>query len=392
VSVRVLMATRFPYDSDRPSGGVEAVALSLAPALAAHGRVELHIAAFSPMVTRSYDEVRGGIHFHWLAAAPRLAIVRALTIDALQLFQLVNRIRPDLLHAQAASALPIAALLSRQALVTTVHGLEMFSGRAARLRVFAGPVGRVRRMLSILLMEIGVRRSNAIIAISPYVEKLLGTRTPVPQSILIENPVATPFFGIPPESCTGLKVLLSVGFLSQLKDPIGTVLAFGKIARFYPEWRLVFVGDDLEPSYRQTLHRVLQSLERRDQVYLAGPASQSQTVDYYRQSAACVMGSLEEVAPLAITQAMAAGRPVVATRVGGVPWLVEPGVTGDLVPPGDVQAMAEALGRIVASPRQRSAMGERAHEQALSRFAPELVALRTVDFYHQVVDKVGCRA
>lgn len=72
-----------------------------------------------------------------------------------------------------------------------------------------------------------------------------------------------------------------------------------------------------------------------------------------------VMPSLQEAFPLACLEAMAAGRPVIASRVGGLPEMVEDGRTGLLVPPGDARAVAEALRRISPIRRPRAAWGQR---------------------------------
>jgi glycosyltransferase involved in cell wall biosynthesis len=83
--------------------------------------------------------------------------------------------------------------------------------------------------------------------------------------------------------------------------------------------------------------------------------------------AACDLFALAsdyEGLPVAIIEAMAAGLPVVATAVGGIPELVEHNITGILVPPRDGQALAEALTALVRDPERRRALGERAGERS----------------------------
>ncbi len=75
-----------------------------------------------------------------------------------------------------------------------------------------------------------------------------------------------------------------------------------------------------------------------------------------------------EALPMSILEAMALARPVIATDVGGTPEQVEHGVTGLLVPPGDVAAAADALGRVAADPAAARAMGERGRERQRERF------------------------
>ena len=85
--------------------------------------------------------------------------------------------------------------------------------------------------------------------------------------------------------------------------------------------------------------------------------------------------SRNEGSPVSLIEAMAAARPVVAMRVGGVPDLVEDGVTGCLVPPGDTEAMTVALRRLLADPDRREAMGAAGQKRVVPAFgAARLVA------------------
>jgi glycosyltransferase involved in cell wall biosynthesis len=84
--------------------------------------------------------------------------------------------------------------------------------------------------------------------------------------------------------------------------------------------------------------------------------------------------------PIVILDAMAAGRPVVATRVAGIPEQVVDGVTGRLVPPGDAAALAEALAAILEDPTGRAAMGKAARARYESRYTPQ----RFVDAYRKL--------
>jgi glycosyltransferase involved in cell wall biosynthesis len=88
--------------------------------------------------------------------------------------------------------------------------------------------------------------------------------------------------------------------------------------------------------------------------------------------------------PFAILEAMAAGLPVVSTPRGAIPDMVEDGVTGLLLPEGDEAALAEALRRLVASPAERSAMGEAGRSRYESMFTEEATTRRLVT----VMDRV----
>jgi glycosyltransferase involved in cell wall biosynthesis len=94
-----------------------------------------------------------------------------------------------------------------------------------------------------------------------------------------------------------------------------------------------------------------------------------------------VLPSQAEAQPTALMEAAAAGRAVVATRVGGVPEVVEDGVTGLLVPPGDARALAEAMASLLGDPGREQACGAAARRVARERFGIELQVERTLGLW-----------
>jgi glycosyltransferase involved in cell wall biosynthesis len=101
----------------------------------------------------------------------------------------------------------------------------------------------------------------------------------------------------------------------------------------------------------------------------------------YDRAAVVVLPSYREGLPLCVIEAMAHGRPVVATNVGGIPELVEDGVTGLLVEPGDVNGLRAAVERLLADPRLRRRMGRAGRERIIERCSLEAVTAATLDVY-----------
>lgn len=90
---------------------------------------------------------------------------------------------------------------------------------------------------------------------------------------------------------------------------------------------------------------------------------------------------------MTVKQALAAGRPVVATPAGGVPWLVQNGVTGLVVPFRDPERMAMAFRRLLDDAELRRWMGERGRAEARGRFHASVVARRTLGVYRLLLGR-----
>jgi glycosyltransferase involved in cell wall biosynthesis len=102
-----------------------------------------------------------------------------------------------------------------------------------------------------------------------------------------------------------------------------------------------------------------------------------------RSSRAFVLASFAEGLPVVIMEAFALGRPVIATYVGGMPELVEPGASGWLVPPGAVAPLAAAMREALALPAEHLAeMGERGRQRVLSHHAAGAEVARLEALFH----------
>jgi glycosyltransferase involved in cell wall biosynthesis len=301
---------------------------------------------------------------------------------------LERRVQPHLLHAQGPTPFGVSARFSRRPLVLTVHGLEMLSTRMQRARGFSGPVGVLRRRLAGLAMDLSVERCDAVVSISPYVEQFLGDRLADKPRAAIANPVAPAFFDVPPPPNAQGGCILSVGNLSETKNQLLLVRAFGAVANDFPTSRLLLVGPATDRGYEARVQALIAALALNGRVELPGETSPDAVVRLYARADVVLSGSIQETAPLAVAQAMAAGRPVVATDVGGLRWMVEDGVTGFVVPSDADAAMASGLRTLLGDADRRLRMGQAARRIAVERFHPRQIATQTAAFYRQVVENV----
>jgi glycosyltransferase involved in cell wall biosynthesis len=112
-----------------------------------------------------------------------------------------------------------------------------------------------------------------------------------------------------------------------------------------------------------------------------GPGEREQLL---ARAAVCVLPSYAEGLPMCVLEAMAAGVPVVASAVGGVPDVVTDGVEGLLVAPGDVAALAAALDRLLRADGLRRRMGTAGRRKAETTFSTRLVLPQIEDLYRQL--------
>jgi len=179
---------------------------------------------------------------------------------------------------------------------------------------------------------------------------------------------------------------LVVGTVARL-DPVKGMgywlRAAAVVAASEPRARFVIVGDGPE------LDKLAPLAEELGVAPVTTWLGQQNAVLYYRLFDVFVLASLYEGLSIAILEAMAAGLPIVASRVGGNPELVSDGETGYLVPSQDGQAMGQAILRLLIDSEARRAMGRRARERVEAEFTEEQMVARVAALYADLLRAKG---
>lgn len=384
----VAMGSVYPYDESHVRGGIEAVALYLARALARRDDIDLHVVSCTYGLKDDVTEQRGSITVHWLASRRRLHALRALTVDICRVRDVYDLIRPDVVHAQGFSEYALAA--RNTTMVLSIHGVEPLVPSARNMVHFKGVAGHYRRWAAVLAARESIRKADAIIdnaggyALQPVNSWLKGKRI-----CRIANPVAETFFRLPQSGPLASEepLVIWVGEIGERKNVLDLLQAFALVVLRVPQSHLLLIGGSADLRYLDRVRSAITEHGLGDKVTLAGRIGQSELMAAYAKASILAMTSLEETAPMALAQAMAAGKPVVATRVGGIPWIIEDGVSGYLVNVGDVRGLSDKIAELLCNESLLSQMGGEARKKAQEHFAPDAVCHETVRLYYQMLGR-----
>jgi glycosyltransferase involved in cell wall biosynthesis len=226
----------------------------------------------------------------------------------------------------------------------------------------------------------------------PFADKLVMRGIDRDKITILHNSV-TPFVAPPLEQVQqvqhglGLQddeaVILAVGRLSYEKGTADLLRAAAVLNNMkgVPDFRIVLVGDGPE---RESLARLASQLGIRAKLTMAG--FQRDTKPYYGVATLLAVPSHTEGSPNVVLEGMAAGLPIAATAVGGIPEILEQGVTGLLVLPQNPDAMADAIQRILTDPEIRQRLGVAARLRAESNFTPDAYKRSLVQFYQKTLE------
>jgi glycosyltransferase involved in cell wall biosynthesis len=177
--------------------------------------------------------------------------------------------------------------------------------------------------------------------------------------------------------------LLSVGRLAEQKGQLLLVEAASLLASRGIKFQLVVVGDG---ELRPQIEELIEQRGLAGHVTLAGWKSNRAICDLMQNSRALIMPSFAEGLPVVLMESLALKRPVLSTYIAGIPELVENGVSGFLVPAGDVTALADAMATILAAePEALERLGERGRERVRQRHDASVEAARLATFFRRAI-------
>ncbi|MDI6852731.1 MAG: glycosyltransferase [Deltaproteobacteria bacterium] len=356
-----------------PVGGAEALVAAVVRGLDA-GRFDVQAATIGPAGVIGEELRRAGYPVHALGLSlkkdPDLKIIHRIR-------QLLKHLRPDILHTHLYHPNyygRLAALgMGLKGVVASIH--NVYTRRKFH-----------RRLWNFLLSW----TTDRIVAVSPQVRRDVLVYDAVPPSRLDLLPNGINLAALDIQvSREAAKAQLGVnglclGAVGRLEEQKGHALlleAFPAVIAEVGDITLLLAGDG---KLRPNLERQAEDLGITGRVKFLGTRRDMPLV--YRAMDIMALPSLWEGLPLALLEAMGAGLPVVASRVGGVKDVISDGINGRLIPAGDPQALAAAIVELSRRPDRRTAMGNAAQETIKKRFSQEVMLQKLAELYQELAE------
>ena len=331
---------------------------------------------------RQYAQDRTDVGLHIVDTAPRWRAIDDLSLwkralgGGIQLirdyarFCRVLRVRPDIIHLTTSGQLSVVRDLTILATARRLGIPTVYHIRFGRIPEIASANTGECRMLA---RAIGL--AHTVIAIDPSTAETIGRLFPKARIIRIPNGVDFKELP-PPQSPSPMRTLIYLGWVIPAKGMSELLQAWVRL----PEmgWRCLVVGSGSE-KYRQEL---LERFHPRHLEFL--PAQpHAEAMRLLASAEAFVLPSHTEGFPNVVVEAMAMGKPIIATRVGAIPEMLSDGC-GMLIPPKDADALQAAMHSIFSNADVRAAMGTRAGHKARQTYAMDKVFEQCVSLWRDV--------
>jgi glycosyltransferase involved in cell wall biosynthesis len=370
---RIAILTNYPADFTTFTGGVETATAALLEGLREYQAFfEFHVVSAPQGLAKDLQIEREGFYFHFISVPNfPLARPRALFRVAKGLHKL-RELAPDLVHCMDNMNLALAAIFSGYSKLFTVHGIKRHEAkkRTGWERWSASADAIIERHI--------YRQFQSFICISDYTCRMIGDKKKL---YSIPNPVRSIFFKVRRNKLFSSPVLLFVGGLIPLKRPMDLLNAHNELRQQFPMLETVFCGVSETTDYLREMQQ-----QAVDGIHFVGRVGEKELMGWLSQATVLVLPSAQENSPIVIAEAMAAGVPVVATRVGGVPEMVEHEQTGFLYDIGDINSLVKWLGLLLSNPVLQEEMGQKARQKAINTYHPTLIAQQTIKVYRKILE------
>ena len=297
---------------------------------------------------------------------------------AWRLSRAIKQLRPDIIHAHDPHGVAMAALALSMS--TQPKRAKLVAARRVDFRLKGNALSRWKydQVDRFICASEAIRKILLADGVAP------ARAVTVHEGIDLGHVAAAPRLAIHEEFWLphGSPIVGNVAALVPHKGQRHLVEAAALVVREVPDARFVIAG---EGELRPTLEHLIKHLNLEKHVILAG--FRPDVLSMHKAFDIFVMSSITEGLGTSLLDAMACGRPIVATTAGGMPEVVQDGKTGILVPPRDDRALADGIIRLLKDPALRERMGTAGLALAEARFSAERMVADTLRVYQGVVQR-----
>jgi glycosyltransferase involved in cell wall biosynthesis len=340
-------------------------------------QVEVHIVACLQQPVPAPEKIADNLWYHGLHV-PKIGWLRTMYQGCIRAVRKkMHEIQPDIVHGQGTERdCSLSAIFSGFPTVLTIHGNMRLIARVNHVPPFSF------HWLTAKLEAFTIPRSEGVVCITGYTRNAV--KDLAKKTWLLPNAVNPRFFEIQAQPApTEPPIFLCVGTICFRKNQNDFIRALDPLAA-KRKFKVIFLGgvDKRDPYCLEFLELV------KNRPWCEYPGFESgyeKLKSYFEKASLLVLPTREDNCPMVVLEAAAAGVPVVASNVGGVPDLVQNGKTGLFCDPTNTASMSSAVEKILAEPELARAMAVEAKRQARERFHPTVVASRHVEIYRSVV-------
>ncbi|ADD08061.1 glycosyltransferase family 4 protein [Candidatus Aciduliprofundum boonei] len=378
---------KYPTNERIVKGGIESAVYGLVHALKKRYKNKIEISLISPNSEKDFYKKENDIEVKYISNPYRWQLLYAFRLKDI-LGVLKNR-EFTIVHLHGSSLLNLFTILylliKGIPFVVTIHGIVSIEHKNRfvlnkNLKNFIKFIIHSFVEYTILIL------SKFIIVDTEYVKKKLPF-TNHKKVFVVPQGINEIFFNIEDQPIFG--DILSVGVISPRKGYEYSIQAIAKLKNRFPEIHYEIIGamNSLEQKeYYKKLRALIKKFKLENTVFIYPNKSKNFLIEHLKKAYIFILHSQEESQGIAFCEAMAAGKPIVATNVGGVPYVVKNEVTGFLSDYGDVKSFIENITKLLEDPQLRNYMSKNCRIEA-KKYDWNKISTDIIRIYEDLVKK-----
>jgi glycosyltransferase involved in cell wall biosynthesis len=377
--MKLVIVGPYPLDTNIIDGGVESHIVNLTKGLREINELEVTVISFKKDILEEKIVHKEIGQIIYIPKQRRFGNLTFNSVERSKTIKKLDELKPDIVHFQTHHQYPFRGINASYQAVGTVHGIIH-----KEIMFEKGMVNWIRRYPQILLEKISLRKHKNIICVSPYAQNLISNLSSA-RIEFIPNPVSENYF-----ICSNYENpyrILCVCNITKLKNVFDLIKSIRLVKNKHPLIDLHIAGGIKDREYMNAIKQHMKRHDLEENITFLGHLSDDHLLEEYRECSILAHVSLQENSPIVIQQAMAAGKAVVATRVGGVPDLIDDTKSGLLVQCGDIEGLSQRIGRLLRDPNLCKALGDSARAFASQNFRIDHVAQKTYEVYQRIIDE-----
>lgn len=397
--MKLAMLGPYPINlgANKISGGVQAVIVNMIKGLSRFKDLEIHVVTASPDAEEEKEFLADGVSVYIVPFDKRFGNVTFYSNTRKRICKKIQDIKPDIVHSHMFGYYTLAGLdAGHKKMVVSTHGISNSS--------WYGPssfIEMIRYFSQDYIYNKCAKRARRIIINSPYTKEHMAKFTPssYPFSFAkasenrlpkgervyeLNNTVSSQFFDID-NNCEEPGRIFFAGYVCDTKGVMTILEAFSILKKRYGYLTLNLAGKIADHGFYTKAVKYLNDNKLEGHVKFLGHLDENNLIDEYRKASVFVFPSKQDVAPMSVLQAMASAKAIVASNVGGIPYIIDDGVNGFLVDKMDSEALAEKVSLFLKDYSLRKRFGLEAREKAFRDYRIDVVTDRLYKIYKEIM-------
>jgi glycosyltransferase involved in cell wall biosynthesis len=378
--MKILLIGNIPEDLQSAKGGVESAILNLMEGFQKIEDIQVRIVSFQENLKRpgTFHYSRN-IEVHLLPVA-RIELFSIFFTERNQIRKNIREFHPDVIHYQGSGPHLLSLMgIPRSNVVITIHGvLKEESKHQYNLR------NTLKFWFKSLIDTLYLKSFRNFIFISEYNQRQI--RFKIAAGTIIPNAINARFFTFPGKK-EFTNRLIYTGAIRHGKNLLLALKAINNLKYMEKRFTLDVVGGTKDKDYKEIIDNYIRNNNLGDSVTFHGWVKKDEIGELLQQADMLILPSHQECLPISIAEAMAAGKLVIASRVGGIPEMISHNETGLLFEKNNESQLTDILADLYDNPENAARMATNAARKAAENYDAVKVAIKTITFYRTLINQ-----